>query len=66
MSSEALHVRIERRIRAIEIARNVGFAMIPSQLDRLLDGSLLERIAAEAAKEAQDYYHEQEVEPKAQ
>ena len=57
--SEALHTRIERRIREIPSSNPGYVSVVPENLGRLLSRSLLERIATEAAKEAQDYFHEQ-------
>jgi hypothetical protein len=56
-----LHTRIERRIRKIPASNGGYISVAPSGLGQVLSGDLLERIATEAAKEAQDYYHEQKV-----
>ena len=58
--AEPLHKRIERRIRKIP-ASHSGFSVATqSDVAQWLDGPLIKCIASEAAKEAQDYFHEQE------
>lgn len=53
--------RIERRLRGIPASHGGYISVLPSDLGRVLSRELLSRIADEAAKEAQDYYHEREV-----
>lgn len=54
---DPLHIRIESRVRALRASLGGD----ESFLGEILTREMIERIASEAAKEAQDYYYERDL-----